>query len=540
MEGYSSDTASESKKDDKDKKVGKTAGLGSRTFEFAKKTDAAEKIGSGFIDFDKLLPKDGKAKEDKSAEVSSLSLPDTKVEKTVENTAEEAEEAEEAEDAAIETLSEGEKAEVAKDYAQEKRAGLEAGRNDAEDPAEAAVREANIEYLEQVEEESEAVPSERGEEASESTEVAPEADLEANAEENHAEELSEFTHDEAIDLNASERDVTDEDVPATPVSPPTPPIPPTPGAGAPNQPPTPRGRPTGNPFGGGSGASFNAMPQASSPNTAPATVENHYYQSNEGSYFLAGGILGYMLGRRRGRIKTEKRMKAVTKKLEKQIKDTREKVQLQEQVVRENARRRYNETHVPQGAETTVARVLDQRAPETITEHTEAARKLSPSEVAAGERVQHMDHAEILAIAEKVTIDGTSLRKIYEAKQITEPGLRRLTREYLRGGDLKAALKHELQVKEMQYERDPQMRDRLAASYAGVEAAGAHSSQEAMASLLASGPKPKTETMQSSVEQAQDEAEQSKRRGHQVLVGAWATLMVVMVIIIVILATRQR
>jgi uncharacterized protein YicC (UPF0701 family) len=150
-----------------------------------------------------------------------------------------------------------------------------------------------------------------------------------------------------------------------------------------------------------------------------------------------------------------------------------------------------------------------------------------------------MQHHEVLALAEKISIDGTSLRKIYEAKQITEPGLRRLTREYLRGGNVKAALQQELAVKEMQYERDPQMRDRLAASYAGVDAAAPQASSESMASLLSQGQQPSsTAQMHAKLQQAADEATTAKNKGKQLLISAWAVLIVVLVIVAVVLATR--
>lgn len=91
------------------------------------------------------------------------------------------------------------------------------------------------------------------------------------------------------------------------------------------------------------------------------------------------------------------------------------------------------------------------------------------------ERVSNMSHRDLLKASEKVIVDGVSLRTIYEAKQITEPGLRRVMHEYYRGGDLKKTLDRELLVKEMSYERDPQVRDRLAQSYASVQTAAQQS-----------------------------------------------------------------
>lgn len=90
-------------------------------------------------------------------------------------------------------------------------------------------------------------------------------------------------------------------------------------------------------------------------------------------------------------------------------------------------------------------------------------------------RVDQMSHRDLLKASEKVIVDGVSLRTIYEAKQITESGLQRVMHEYYRGGDIKRSLDQELLAKEMSYERDPQVRDRLAQSYASVQSAAQQS-----------------------------------------------------------------
>lgn len=504
MEGYSSENSSSDKKDGKsEKKAGKAAGLGGRTFELAKKKDTAEKIADSSSIWEKLIPKEG-------TEKAKDNLPSSKPEdnKSESQSAElsSVESAEEVSDPAVETLTPGEKAEVVKEYAEGKTAELEAGRSDGEEPAEAAAREANIEFLNSVMADAEATPLEPVEAVAEE---APEAAAEVpeQAEEQIAEPENgpaELAHDEAIELNA-----------------PTPPAPPH----QPPQAPAGQGIP-------GSGPNFNAVPASMNPNVAP-TIEYRRDRSDDAAYFLAGGILGYLLGRRRGRIKTERRMKVVTSKLEKQIDETRQQVIRQEAVIRAQARDRYNQTH---SAETTAARTEAKTQPESSTE-SRLPQTERQTRVVAAERVQRMDHRELLAVAEKIVIGGTSLRTIFEAKQITEPGLRRITTEYLSGGDIKAALKQELQVKEMQYERDPQMRDRLAASYAGVDAAQPQASGEASPSLLAQNQSPNAK-LYAKAEQAAQEAEAAKKRSHQVLISAWVALVVVLVIVAVVLALR--
>ena len=76
-----------------------------------------------------------------------------------------------------------------------------------------------------------------------------------------------------------------------------------------------------------------------------------------------------------------------------------------------------------------------------------------------GKRIETVSRAELLAASEKIVIDGTSLRQIFETHLIGEHGLRRLVAEYLKGGDLRAALNHEINERELDFERDPALRD---------------------------------------------------------------------------------
>lgn len=82
-------------------------------------------------------------------------------------------------------------------------------------------------------------------------------------------------------------------------------------------------------------------------------------------------------------------------------------------------------------------------------------------EAAINKRVETMSHSELLDVSDKITVEGTSLKKIYETHLIGERGLRRLTGEYLRTGDIRDLLRHELMQHEIDFERDPQLRDRI-------------------------------------------------------------------------------
>ncbi len=74
-------------------------------------------------------------------------------------------------------------------------------------------------------------------------------------------------------------------------------------------------------------------------------------------------------------------------------------------------------------------------------------------------RVETLSRAELLELSEKVIIDGSSLRQIYETHLVGERGLRRLLAEHLHGGDLKKALRREIVEREIDFERDPGLRD---------------------------------------------------------------------------------
>lgn len=74
--------------------------------------------------------------------------------------------------------------------------------------------------------------------------------------------------------------------------------------------------------------------------------------------------------------------------------------------------------------------------------------------------IETISRADLLDLSAKTLVDGSTLRKVYEASLITEKGLRRVLIEHLRGGDIKRALKRELVEREKDFERDPNIRDK--------------------------------------------------------------------------------
>lgn len=107
--------------------------------------------------------------------------------------------------------------------------------------------------------------------------------------------------------------------------------------------------------------------------------------------------------------------------------------------------------------------------------NTEAPRmpKLERREMIASgkpvteQSVETLNRAELLQLSEQIVVEGSSLRQIYETRLVGERGLRRLIAEHLRGGDLKKALRREIVEREIDFERDPVMRDMSPAGPSG-------------------------------------------------------------------------
>ncbi|MDB5169067.1 MAG: hypothetical protein JWO41_423 [Candidatus Saccharibacteria bacterium] len=205
--------------------------------------------------------------------------------------------------------------------------------------------------------------------------------------------------------------------------------------------------------------------------------------------FFAGNAVGYLVGRRSGRIKTEKQLLPVQKKLEKQVTALKTELERKEEVIRTVA---VEKLRVQNGEVVAPLQSLEKRQPSkavplerigkvVVDAETVAAvassreaqpKRVSPIEGLTEKDIVTLNRQELLTVSEKIIIEGTSLRHIYETNLVGEKGLRRLVAEFLRGGNLNKALKRELVEKEIDFERDPILRDKNRGG--GTDGGGTH------------------------------------------------------------------
>lgn len=83
-----------------------------------------------------------------------------------------------------------------------------------------------------------------------------------------------------------------------------------------------------------------------------------------------------------------------------------------------------------------------------------------------------MPRAELLAASTQIEVEGTTLKNIYEAKLISEQGLRNVINTYERGGDVKRVLQQEIVEQQREFERDPHLRHADVTDGGGVVGGG--------------------------------------------------------------------
>ena len=255
------------------------------------------------------------------------------------------------------------------------------------------------------------------------------------------------------------------------------------------------------PFSSRGGVPFNTVnvaPTAVQSVGNPNTISTATAVANErralGNGLIVGGIVGYLYGRRRGRIKTEKRLAPVRKSLERQVKSLQTELLYKEEVIRAKVRGveaplppKVSTAGVesaaaksrPEASAVSAARIYEKifephiAKPEDIGHvmvaattnpersiSTKPAKMTKAEELSAGKQAETMSRSELLGLSEKIAVDGTTLRQIYETQLISEKGMRRIVAEHLRGGNVAKALRRELVERQIDFERDPILRDK--------------------------------------------------------------------------------
>ncbi|MES2971142.1 MAG: hypothetical protein V4702_02350 [Patescibacteria group bacterium] len=314
----------------------------------------------------------------------------------------------------------------------------------------------------------EIVGIEAGESIAEPTES--EAENTDTEEVNVPSETSEPTEETEKDDSTASAATTPSALPSGPTGP-TPPVPPH-GTG-PAGPSSPGGGAWGPTGPGGAGFTGGNIPHPTPNITASQAPEYINVRRSNRRHLLVGGLVGYMIGRRRGRIKTEKKLLPIQQKLEKEVKTLEQKIITREERIRTITREQL--TQKPEMQHKLVERLqasrelkADAREKPGKVLHKEKIGKFAlagerpfsqererqlsrfeqsntemtkeqikpPEPVRAPEKpktVELMAMADLLLIAEHVKIEGSSVKRLYETNRLNPEGLRRVVKAYLRG-----------------------------------------------------------------------------------------------------------
>ncbi len=213
-----------------------------------------------------------------------------------------------------------------------------------------------------------------------------------------------------------------------------------------------------------------------------ATTPRQATETESTGSLIVGNIVSYLIGQRRGRIKSEKRLMPIQKKLEAQVKTLQTEIVAKEftirQAVAEKVRaEKVNPIEKPNRAKAPEANRLHSAVPpERIGRVVITAEASKPAKVEKAtllpidRHVETLSRADLLELSSKISIEGTNLRNAFENHLIGEKGLRRIVIEHLRGGDIRKVLKREILEHEIDFERDPMMRDKAQQSSSNMTA----------------------------------------------------------------------
>jgi hypothetical protein len=318
------------------------------------------------------------------------------------------------------------------------------------------------------------------------------------------------------------------------------------------------------------------------PNVAPPPATQNVYipyydRSRAFGDALVGGLVGYLIGKRRGRIKTERKLLPVQKKIEREVTSLKDSIARTEFTIRETAKQRVRERQTesfvglrnPQTVTETV--IMDRRErplpapelhrkpnlgapPERIGKVLVAAEAiaLAPLEIerqkaepidksSVEKQVETLSRNELLTLSEKVIVEGSTLRQVYETHLVGERGLRRLVAEYLRGGDVIKAFKREIIEREIDFERDPKLRDTVRKNLRSSGTGGSSTLQKLLQQAgVAPGEESKAEIAQARAQQLQQAKRQAKQASKRKLIDvSLVTTIAVLLSLVIMLAVNK-
>lgn len=184
---------------------------------------------------------------------------------------------------------------------------------------------------------------------------------------------------------------------------------------------------------------------------------------------LVGGAVGYMVGRRRGRIKTEEKLLPVQKKLEKQVSDLHDQLTEQEMKLRRRAAIFFEQNRALslkqlEKIQEMREKKLDHHRTQEAVRSSAAEQNTASANRESGERVVEYESESnknvlnnyerqvsaqsveamtiplLLSLAETIVIGESSLRTMYERGSINQNQLRRVIKEYLNGEEIQKVL----------------------------------------------------------------------------------------------------
>lgn len=300
-------------------------------------------------------------------------------------------------------------------------------------------------------------------------------------------------------------------------------------------------------------------------NAMPPAAHNYYERRNQSHDFVAGalvgGVVGYLMGRRKGRIKTEKRLIPVQKKLEKQVVTLERAIAQKEQALvlaksqqrsvearpksyptTERTQPGRRETRLgmekPTRAEHLGHMIIAAEAPTKNVERVHSERPNNIREAFRAEEVKTMQRNELLELSEKIVIEGASLRRIYESRLIGEKQLRHLVSEYLQGKDIRRDLRREMVEHEIDFERDPILRDRVRSHLSSNANGGGLGELLASVGIVDKPTDPTLARRIAADEQRQAAAKRKHDRQRAIADTAMATAIVVLAIVVAVLVAR--